>query len=207
MAQISGATSTNMKSISKPVHHHSLASTHPLTAHSAEGQRARAQAPHMTRPQQRPRTNAHQPSQPASTDSQPNQPAQPTDASVSPPLQAHTTCNPRTPTQCHAIQSKNPASARGVRAPHNSPSAREGVWPCLQGGWPYLEPSYRRRKRQPRTRGPAAMRPMNINPEPPAHPVPVRRLGMGCSGSTARCREPREGRGVYARGTHPPSNP
>ena len=46
----------------------------------------------------------------------------------------------------YAVCDKNPASEGCYLARHDSLSAEEGVPPSLEGGWPYLEPSPRRRE-------------------------------------------------------------
>lgn len=154
-------------------------------------------------------SNTATPTDPASTDPQPNQ----TVAAATPPPTVDATTSPRRsstehphPTHTRVSVTKNRANARGSNVLYGSLLAQEGIQPSLKGVWPYLEPSSRRRKRQPRTRGPAAMRPMRLNPEPQTHPVPVRWRWYGRAAAPHVAWSRRVRRGVYTRG-RPPSVP
>ena len=62
------------------------------------------------------------------------------------------------------LRSRQCAWLRTPRFPHAAWDTRGSP---LEWSWPYLEPPHQRRqRRQLRTWGPAAVRPMNVNPEP-----------------------------------------
>ena len=125
-----------------------------------------------------------------------------------------TAAPPTAPIPTHSVSCnvrsvcKISASTGCISARHTSLSVKEGAPPTLEGVWPYLELSHRRREAtavHARTRCHAA-----DELESSAHSTPHGRCNgmvVRLRSSAVHCLEPRTVRGVYARGAHPSPRP